>query len=125
MSETPDFGSGPRGDGVPCSWCGKLACDGYCELALANSAATQEIPELVFVGKAACGCVRSVHAALPVSPSSAQALGEHLAEMFEAGLRVELMRNDDFRNRGFDCPHREKQPELFAAVTAKTDEATR
>ena len=31
-----DYGSGPLGDGVPCTRCEKLACDGYCESAVAE-----------------------------------------------------------------------------------------
>lgn len=28
-----DFGTGPKGDGKPCPYCERLACDGYCEQA--------------------------------------------------------------------------------------------
>lgn len=26
-----DYGTGPKGDGLPCQRCGRRACDGYCE----------------------------------------------------------------------------------------------
>lgn len=37
-----DTGSGPLGDGVPCSWCDLLSCDGYCDGAVRDMKAIND-----------------------------------------------------------------------------------
>lgn len=64
-----------------------------------------------YVGRKPCGCIVSAAVDTPEFPKR---VASAVAEMIASGLTIERLETEEFKLQWQECPHEEKQAELFA-----------